>query len=112
MSMIRKQFWEWLRSHGAHVCQQGVTKDTTHLITTAAEAANPTNKVLEALRKGTLIVNEAFVLDAVKAGAPPADVAPYLLIDPASVPAPARLALKATPIVFVFETMPSAGVAM
>ena len=94
MSMVRKQFWEWLRSHGARVCQQGVTKDTTHLITTAAEADNPTNKVLEAMRKGTLVVNEAFVIDAVKAGAPPADVTPYLLIDPATVAAPPPKASK------------------
>jgi ATP-dependent DNA ligase len=82
MSMVRKQFWDWLRSHGATVNQSGVTRDTTHLITTAAEADNPTNKVLEAMRRGTLVVSEDFVQEAVRLGALP-DVTAYLLIDPA-----------------------------
>ena len=123
MSMVRKQFWAWLRSQGATVNMQGVTRDTTHLITTAAEADNPTNKVLEAMRKGTLVVSEGrnalprrpgmqvlttaprfptgtlvvsegFVQEAVRLGAPP-DVTPYLLIDPANLPLQPASASKA-----------------
>ena len=123
MSMVRKQFWAWLRSQGATVNMQGVTRDTTHLITTAAEADNPTNKVLEAMRKGTLVVtegrnalprrpcmqvlitaplfptgtlvvSEGFVQEAVRLGAPP-DVTPYLLIDPANLPVQPAGASKA-----------------
>lgn len=58
MSMVRKSFHALLQAKGAGVALT-VTRTTTHLITTEAEAGNPTSKV----RMGAgLLCNPAWYL--------------------------------------------------
>ena len=67
MSMVRKQFQELMASHGARI-SNAVTGKCSHLVTTSVEADNPTRKVLEAMKKGTIVVGEAFVHEAIAKG--------------------------------------------
>ncbi len=65
--MVRKQFSDFLTQHGASVVA-AVSGNVTHLITTQSEVGNPTKKVLDAMKKGAVIVGEEYVQDCVAQG--------------------------------------------
>jgi hypothetical protein len=67
MSMVRKQFFSHIQSHGG-AASKTVTNKCTHLVTTEAEVDAPTRKMLEAMRKGCPVVNEDFVTACISEG--------------------------------------------
>lgn len=79
MSMVRREFHRFLMDHGASVVIS-VTGNTTHLVTTQAEADCPTRKVLGAMSKGTPIVSEDYIHACIANGAV-VDAGPYMLVD-------------------------------
>jgi len=79
MSQVRSAFHKFCAGHGAGIALS-CTRATTHLVTTESEADNPTRKVLEAMKRGTPVVNEDFVHACVAAGRPVSHAA-YLLMD-------------------------------
>jgi len=80
LSQVRSAFQDMIREHGGSVANS-VGRGTTHLVTTTAEAENPTRKVLDALAKRVHIVSEAFITASLESGAP-VDEAQYLLLEP------------------------------
>lgn len=65
--MVRSQFHSFCSDAGAIIAKT-CTRTTTHLVTTDCEADNPTKKVLEAMKRGTLVVSEDFVHACIAAG--------------------------------------------
>jgi hypothetical protein len=67
MSMVRRQFFAHIQSHGGAASKTVINK-CTHLVTTEAEVDAPTRKMLEAMRKGVPVVNEDFVTACISEG--------------------------------------------
>jgi len=67
MSVVRKHFNSELEAAGAQIAKT-VTTNVTHLVTTDTEVANPTRKVLAAVKKKIPIVSEKFVRECLKRG--------------------------------------------